>query len=145
MWMKTYLEALKTTYLSKITSVISIYKSLAIISSIWSKGRNLHVSRSFNLWIAIIWMTVIMITITIVHVCRSAYRHLNMLFEIRISFPVYKPLYWLNVMTFFIMLKMYLIWLFAGAEGKSHFMLFLGCLPAHTLLAFHSKYSNASR
>ncbi len=31
---KTYLETLKTTYLSKITSVIFIYKSLAIISSI---------------------------------------------------------------------------------------------------------------
>ncbi len=31
---KTYLETLKTTYLSKITYVISIYKSLAIISSI---------------------------------------------------------------------------------------------------------------
>lgn len=77
-----------------------------------------------------------MITITTVCVCRSAYRHLNMLFEISISFPVYKPLYWLNATAFFIMLKMYFIWLNCRRWAQESFHVISWMFPSTHIIGF---------
>lgn len=80
-------------------------------------------------------MIVIMIAIISV-LCRSAYRHLNMLYEISIGFPNYKPLYWLNATAFFIMLKMYFIWLNCRRWALESFHVISWTFPSTHIIGF---------
>lgn len=59
-----------------------------------------------------------------------------MLYEISIGFPDYKPLYWLNATAFFIMLKMYFIWLNCMRWAQESFHVISWTFPSTHIIGF---------